>query len=491
MGVISGNGEKTIDAKGMTVCPGFIDLHSHSDWSVLAYPDAESYIMQGITSAAVGQCGMSMGPLNPKTSGLFRSWISPFLVSGFDYHWDWETLAEYYGKVEKLGTSVNIIPFVGHGTLRIAVKGFDSGPASENEMEEMKNLLHESLEGGAFGLSTGLILPPSSYANSKELIELASVLKSHGGIYSTHLRSESYRLIEALEEAIEVAEKNGVPLQIAHHKAVGKSNWGKVNATLQIIKQARKRGVEVNVDVYPYTAANQMISLLLPPWTLEGGPAKMLERLKNRNDRAKIKKEIDEATMEGEDWLKAAGWGGVVVTGCPPERKYEGLSLEEILKGKNRLDDPYEGLFDWILEIGANATIVVFAMDEADLLTVMSSPLSSIITDIFAIAPRAPGKIHPRAYGTFPRFLGKYVREEKLLPLEEAIRKITSLPAGKLRVTDRGLLKERFWADIVIFDPEKIKDKATYSDPHQYPEGIPYVIVNGQTVVDNGSSDGF
>jgi len=191
--------------------------------------------------------------------------------------------------------------------------------------------------------------------------------------------------------------------------------------------------------------------------------------------------------MEGEDWLEAAGWDGVVVTGCPPERKYEGLSLEEILKGKDRFDDPYEGLFDWILEIGANATIVVFAMDEADVQTVMSSPFSSIITDIFAIAPSAPGKTHPRAYGTFPRFLGKYVREEKLLSLEEAIRKITSLPAGKLRITDRGLLKEGFWADIVIFDPEKIKDRATYADPHQYPEGINYVIVNGQTVVDNGS----
>jgi N-acyl-D-aspartate/D-glutamate deacylase len=234
-----------------------------------------------------------------------------------------------------------------------------------------------------------------------------------------------------------------------------------------------------------------MISLLLPPWTLEGGPERMFERLKNESDRTRIKKEIDEATMEGEDWLKAAGWSGVVVTGCPPERKYEGLSLEEILKSKNQFDDPYEGLFDWILEIRANATIIVFAMDESDVRTVISSPLSSIITDIFAIAPKAPGKIHPRAYGTFPRFLGKYVREQKLLSLEEGVRKITSLPAGKLRISDRGLLREGFWADIVVFDPEKIMDKATYADPHQYPEGITYVIVNGQTVVDNGSLTGI
>ena len=491
MGVINGVGERTVDAKGMTVSPGFIDLHNHSDQSILAYPDAESYIMQGVTSIAVGQCGMSMAPLNPKTSELFRSWISPFLVSGFDYQWDWRTLEEYYEKVERQGTSLNIIPFVGHGTIRIAVKGFDSSSVSKNEMEEMKKLLHQSMEAGAFGLSTGLILPPGSYANSEEIIELASILKSYGGIYSTHLRSESHRLLEALEEAIEVAEKNGIPLQIAHHKAVGKSNWGKVDATLKLIEKARERGVEANVDVYPYTAANQMISLLLPPWTLGGGAVKMLERLKNRSDRTRMKKEIDEGTMEGEHWLKAAGWAGVVVTGCPPERKYEGLSLEDILKNKNQFDDPYEGLFDWIIEIGANATIVVFAMDEADVQTVIRSPLSSIITDIYATAPSAPGKIHPRAYGTFPRFLGRYIRELKLLPLEEGIRKITSLPAGKLRINDRGLLREGFWADIVIFDPDKIMDKATYVDPHQYPEGINYVIVNGQTVVDNGSLMGI
>lgn len=478
--------ERELDATGMVVSPGFIDLHNHSDQSILAYPDAESYIMQGVTTAVVGQCGMSMAPLNPATVELFKSWVSPFLVPGFEYEWNWKTLDGYYNKVEKQGISLNLASLVGQGTIRLAVKGFDSNPASKDEMRKMKKLLKDSLEEGAFGLSTGLILPPGSYAKTEELVELASILSPYGAIYSTHLRSEGYRLMEALEEGIEIAERNRIPLQVAHHKAVGKSNWGKVNATLRAIAEARERGVEVNVDVYPYTAASQMASLLLPPWVLEGGAEVMLEKLKNKEVRKSLWKEMDEGTMEGEAWLKAAGWEGVVVTACPPERGYEGMSLAGILKERNQFHDPYEGLFDWILEIKANATIVVFAMDEADVRTVIASPLSSVISDILATAPSASGKTHPRAYGTFPKFLGQYVREEKIVSLEEAVRKITSLPAGKLRLKDRGILREGSWADIVVFDPINIKDKATYVDPHQYPEGIQHVIVNGQAVVENG-----
>lgn len=486
MGHIRNQCDRELDASGMIVSPGFIDLHSHSDSSILAFPDAESYIMQGVTTAVVGQCGISMGPLNPATAELFKSWISPFLVPGFDYEWDWKTLNGYYAKIEKNGSSLNLAPLVGQGTIRLAVKGFDSNPASEGEMSKMKTLLKDSLEEGAFGLSTGLILPPGSYAKTDELVELASVLRPYGAIYSTHLRSEGYRLIEALEEGIQVAETNHIPLQVAHHKAVGKANWGKVNATLRMIQEARERGVEINVDVYPYTAANQMVSLLLPPWVLEGGVEDMLEKLKDNNIRKRLREEMDGGEMEGEAWLKSAGWEGVVVTACPAEKEYEGKSLARILDERNQFHHPYEGLFDWISEIKANATIVIFAMDEADIRAVLGSPLSSVITDIFATAPSATGKTHPRAYGTFPRFLGHYVREEKIVSLEEAVRKITTLPAGKLRLNDRGILKEGFWADIVVFDPDNIKDKATYTDPHQYPEGIMHVIVNGQLVVENG-----
>ncbi len=489
IGKISDRGEIEIDARGMVVSPGFIDLHNHSDLTILAYPNAESFIMQGVTTAVVGNCGLSMAPVNPENVDLLKKYLSPFLVRGFDYGWDWRSLGEFYSKVEKRGTAINLVPLVGHGTIRIAVKGFDPSEPTKEELEEMKRLLRESLEEGAFGMSTGLIYPPGSYAKTEEIIELAKVVKEYGGIYATHIRNEGRYLIEAVEEAIRIGEEAGVSVEISHHKASGKPNWGKVNATLRLMERARKRGVEVNCDVYPYTAGSTTITALLPTWVLEGGVDKMLERLKDREVRKKIKEEIEEDKMKGENFLKAAGWSGILISQCPL-KEYEGKTLEEILKEKGMLHDPYEGFFDWLLEIKGEATMVIFLMDEEDVKTVISSPLSSIVSDAWATSPAAGGKPHPRAYGTFPRVLGKYVREEKLLSLEEAIRKMTSLPAGKVRLQDRGLIRKGFWADLVIFDPNKIIDKATYQNPHQYPEGIKYVIVNGKIVVKEGKLTG-
>ena len=480
LGHITEDSGETMDATGMIVSPGFIDLHNHSDFSILAYPSAESYIMQGVTTAVVGNCGLSLAPLEPDKLALLKRYLSPFLKAGFDYGWEWRTLAEFYQKVEKQGTSLNLAPLVGQGTIRLAVKGFDSTGSSAEEMNQMKKLLAQSLEDGAFGMSTGLIYPPGCYSSTEELIELASVLKEYGAIYTTHMRNEGDRLIEALEEAIEIAEANGIPIEISHHKAAGRSNWGKVNATLRLMEQARQRGVEVNCDVYPYTAGSTTITTLLPTWTLAGGVEKMLDRLKNKQTRQSIK-------LEG---TRFSEWDGIVIAECPSKKEYQGKSLEDILKETNRFDDPYEGLFDLLLEIEGNATIIVFLMDEDDVRTVMSSPLSSFISDSWVTALDAGGKPHPRAYGTFPRVLGKYVREEELLTLEQAIRKMTSLPAGKIGLKCRGILREGFWADVVIFDQAVIKDQATFDDPHQYPKGIEYVIVNGQVVVDHGRLTG-
>jgi len=490
VGFIAEKGKKTIDAKGMVVSPGFIDLHNHTDLSILPHPNAESYIMQGVTTVVVGNCGLSMAPVNPGKVELLKRYLSPFLASGFDYGWNWRTLREYHEKVQKLGTSLNLAPLAGQGTIRLAVKGFDSNEASKEEMNQMKKLLEQSLEDGAFGMSTGLIYPPGTYSSTEELIELASVLTRYGALYTTHMRNEGDRLMEAVEEAIRIGEENNIAVEISHHKASGRTNWGKINATLRAMEQARKRGVEVNCDVYPYTAGSTTITAVLPTWALEGGVENMLERLKSKETREVIKRESVEGTMKGENWIKAAGWNGIVIGECSSKKQYEGKSLEEILKEQNRFNKPYEGFFDWLLEIEGNATMVIFVMDEADVKTVMSSPLSSIISDSWATAPSAGGKPHPRVYGTFPRVLGKYVREEKILTLQDAIRKMTSLPAGKLGLQNRGIIKEGFWADIVVFDPDKIKDKATYSDPHQYPEGINYVIVNGQIVVENGRLTG-
>jgi len=490
VGHIADDTGKTIDAKGMIVSPGFVDLHSHTDLSILAYPNAESSIMQGVTTAVVGNCGWSLAPVNPNNLALLKRYFSPLLKAGFDYGWEWRTLAEYYEKVEKVGISLNLAPLVGQGTVRLAVKGFDSSEASKEEMNEMKKLIAQGLEDGAFGMSTGLIYPPGSYSNTEELVELASVLSKYGAIYTTHMRNEANRLMESLEEAIRIGEENDVPVEISHHKAAGRSNWGKVNATLKVMEQARQRGVEVNCDVYPYTAGSTTITAILPVWVLEGGVQEMLERLKDKALREQIKKEIVEGTMTGLHAIKGAGWHGIFVAGCPSKKEYEGKSLEQILKEGNKFDDPFEGFFDWLLEIEGKATMISFSMDEDDVKTVMSSPLSSIISDSSATAPIAGGKPHPRTYGTFPRVLGKYVREERLLTLEDAIRKMTSLPAGKIGLKGRGVIKEGFWADIVIFDPAIIKDKATFDNPHQYPEGISYVIVNGQVVVDHGSLAG-
>ncbi len=486
LGHITENSSATIDATGMIVSPGFIDLHNHSDFSILAHPSAESYIMQGVTTAVVGNCGLSLAPLNPNNLALLKRYLSPFLRAGSDYGWEWRTLAEFYEKVERQGISLNLAPLVGQGTIRLAVKGFDSTGPSAEEMNQMKKLLAQSLEGGAFGMSTGLIYPPGCYSSTEELIELASVLREYGAIYTTHMRNEGDRLIEALEEAIETAETNGIPIEISHHKAAGKSNWGKVNATLRLMKQARQRGVEVNYDVYPYIAGSTTITAILPTWVLEGGTEEMLERLKGKETRESIKKEIIEGIMTGSNAIKDAGWYGIFIAGCPSKKEYEGKSLEDILKETGRFDDPYEGLFDLFLEIEGNATIIEFMMDEDDVRTVMSSPLSSFVSDSWVTAPDAGGKPHPRAYGTFPRVLGKYVREEKLLTLEQAVRKMTSLPAMKIGLKRRGIFREGFWADVVIFDQAVIKDQATFDDPHQYPKGIEYVIVNGQVVVDHG-----
>jgi N-acyl-D-aspartate/D-glutamate deacylase len=411
LGRLTGVAGRTIDASGLIISPGFVDLHNHSDRSMLPYPDGENYIMQGVTTLVVGNCGLSFAPLNPDRIDLLKRYFATALKPGFDYGWEWRSFAEYYDKVARQGTSLNLAPLVGQGTIRLAVKGFDSGPATKEEMDEMKILLARSLEEGAFGVSTGLIYPPGSYSSTEELVELTGVVNKYGAIYTTHLRSEGSRLMESLEEAIRIGEQNDIPVEISHHKAMGKSNWGKVNATLRTMEQARQRGVDVSCDVYPYVAGSTRITSLLPLWALAGGMERMIERLKDGESRKRMQQEISENIGMGSNGIRDAGWPGILIAGCDQAKEYEGKSLEEILKGKSRFDGPFEAFFDWLLEIGGNASMVLFGMDEADVRTVMSSPLSAFGSDSSTMAPSAGGKPHPRAYGTFPRVLGKYVRE--------------------------------------------------------------------------------
>ncbi len=482
----------SLNAEGMIIAPGFIDIHNHLDQAILAFPFAENYIMQGVTTSVVGNCGLSMAPVNYENLTDLKRYLSPFLEAEYDYDWEWTTLQEYFERVREKGTSVNIAPLVGQGTLRIAVKGFKSSWPSKEEMKKMKDLLSKSLEGGAFGISTGLVYPPGSYSSTEELIELTGILKNYGGIYTTHLRSESDDLVESVEEAIRIGKENGIPIEISHHKAEGKRNWGKINKTLKLMEEARVRGIDINCDVYPYIAGQTTITALLPPWALEGGIEEMTKRLKSLDARKKIQDEI--AMIEGNDWentIQLVGWKNIVISKCPINKKYEGRSLEEILKNRGKIDSLYEEFLNWLLEIQGEAMMLEFSMDEEDVKKVISHPLSSICSDAWVTGSSGSGNPHPRAYGTFPKVIKKYAIDSKLIMLEEAIRKMTSLPASKIGLKKRGQIKEGYYADIVIFDPNIIKDKATYEKPRQYPKGIKYVIVNGNIVVRNGKLTGL
>ena len=486
IGTITSKGDRTINARGLFISPGFIDAHNHIDQAILAYPKAENYIRQGVTTSVVGNCGMSMAPINRQYLDYLKQYLTPFLAPNYNYRWDWSSLKEYYQRVEEKGIILNLAPLVGFGTTRLAVKGFNKDRLTEEEVKQIKQIIFDSLDNGAFGLSTGLIYPPGSYTYTDELINITSVLREGNGIYSTHIRSEGRNLINSVKEAIRIGERNNIPVEISHHKAVGESNWGKVKETLYLMEEARARGVEVNCDVYPYTAAMTTITSLLPTWVMENGINGMLQFLKTKEGRRAIEKDIEEDKIEGENWIKEIGWNNVVIGECQPAKKYEGVSLQEIINKKGYEDDPFTGFFEWLLEIKSEANMILFGMDESDVEAVISSPLSSIVSDSWLTTSIEGGKPHPRAYGSFPRVIAKYVREKNILSLENAIRKMTSLPAGKMRIKDRGLIKENYWADIVIFDYGRIEDKATFNAPHQYPAGILYVIVNGKLVVEDG-----
>jgi len=489
----SADAEKIIDAEGLIVSPGFIDMHNHSDISVFFNPKLESTIRQGITTLVIGNCGSSLAPVNPATKDLFMKHIEAFLPSDAELEVTWNTFEEYLNKLEEIEMAANIAPLVGHGTVRIAVMGFDDREPTAEELDEMKKLVAEAMEAGAFGMSTGLIYPPGVYSKTEELVELCKVVAKYGGIYTSHIRGEGGTLIEAVKEAIYIGEKAGVPVEISHHKAAGKSNWGKTKETLKLMEEARKRGVDVTCDQYPYRAGMTSLSAVLPPWVHVGGVEEMLRRLRDPKEREKIRRDIEQGLPGWENFVADCGWENIYISSVVTEKNkhLEGKNVAEIakIKGKDELD----AVCDLLLEEEGRVTIVLFMMDEEDIVRVMKSPLQMVATDAWAVAPYGvlgAGKPHPRFYGTYPRVLGRYVREKKVLTLEEAVRKMTSFPAQKLGLRDRGLILEGMWADIVVFDPAKIIDKATYQNPHQYPEGIEYVIVNGKVVIEKGEHTG-
>jgi N-acyl-D-amino-acid deacylase len=484
IGLLKGQKAKErVDAKGFIVSPGFIDIHNHSDAVPFVSPREEGRILQGITTEIIGNCGVSLAPVFKETQDLLKKYVGPFCFEA-PLRWDWKTLEEFLDRVDERQNLTNMGAWVGHGAIRIAAMGFDNRKPTAKELAKMKYLVAQAMDQGAYGLSSGLIYPPGVYSDTDEMTELCKVVAEKGGVYTTHMRNEQDLVIDAVKETITVAEKSGVSTIIAHHKTNGRKNWGKSRQTLQLIDEARDRGFDITCDVYPYIASSTFLWALLPPWVQEGGIDKLLERLHNKENRQRIKEDIIRGIPGWPNLVEGSGWDGILISSCKKNKDLEGKNLQQIADA--RKVEPAEALFDSLLEVDADVLMVLFGMAEEDVTNILRHPAAMVGSD----AIPSTGKPHPRYFGAFPRILSKYVREDKALSLQEAVRKMTSMPAQKLGLRDRGMIREGMWADIVIFDPKTIEDKATFTNPRQYPAGIPYVLVNGQIVVREGRFTG-
>ncbi|MEM2249409.1 MAG: D-aminoacylase [Candidatus Bathyarchaeia archaeon] len=493
---INAKAERIIDAKGLIVSPGFIDIHSHSDLTLLINPSADSKVRQGVTTEVVGNCGMSAAPVRRENLSLLKDeW-----GSGANYvAWDWTTFDEYLNRLEERKISVNVASFVGHGTVRTAVIGVDDREPTRKELDDMKSLVAEAMEAGAFGLSSGLVYLPGCFAKTQELIELCKVVAEYGGIYTSHIRGERETIVDALKEAIEIGEKSHVPVQVSHN-CPKYGGQGKLMEMFKIYEEARARGVEVTFDNDAHTDFNAKLSQVLPQWAQVGGSEKIVERLKNPQIRERIKREIIEDKHPGPGYVglvKHGRWDRIFLFHFRKNKDLIGKSIEEIAKVRSK--DPFDVFLDLIVEERGDVSALFNYMEEDDIRTLMKHPLMMFCSDGVASSNRGILRkitgYSPCSFGEYPYILQRFVREEKVLPLQEAIRKMTSFPAQKLGLRDRGLLREGMWADIVIFNADTIKDRATNRFPykfplenylHKYPEGIEYVIVNGEIVVEKG-----
>jgi dihydroorotase/N-acyl-D-amino-acid deacylase len=474
--------KQVIDASGQVVAPGFIDMLGQSGLSTFVDNRAMSKISQGITTELTGE-GESPAPVNKNTLQEISSYLQRYNITV-----DWTGFDGYFARLERHKSAINFGSFVGASQVRAYAIGYDDREPTAEELDQMKQLVRTAMQQGALGLSSALEYTPAMYAKTPELIELAKVAAEYGGIYITHIRNEQERGIEAILEAADIARAAKIPVEIWHLKVAERANWGKMPEIVQLIDQHRDQGIDMTVDLYPYTAFSNDLSALIPGWAQEGGTGKLLQRLRDPGIRKRIRTEL-----QAKDRNRGPDFQSMMITSVrnPELRQWEGKRLTEVAAAWKK--DPMETLFDFILADSARTGRVVFAMTEEDLRMAMAQPWASFCTDASARATDGPlyeGKPHPRAYGSFPRILGKYVREDKILTLEDAIRKMTSLPAQRVGLKDRGLLKPGFYADITIFDPATITDKATFENPHQYSEGVSHVLVNGKLVWEKGTFTG-
>lgn len=480
---LEGEAAHIIDARGLTVAPGFIDIHAHSDFFYEQCPSAESKIRQGVTTEVVGMCSFSPAPVVPASKAQVENSASAL---GAKLEVRWSGFGEYLEALEAQKPSINVVHFVGHGPLRFAAMGAEDRPATAAELDRMKGFLSEALDAGAFGFSSGLVYPPSAYAHTEELIELSRSMAARGGQYFTHMRGEAGQLLTSIAEALRISDEGGVPLQIAHLKSFGRENWSLFDRAIEMIDTARGRGLPVSADVYPYAASSTFMTALLPGWMHDGGTAKLVQRLSDRALRARLLTENVRADGRWQTERGTIGFDEVTIATCPSTVD-EGLSVQAL--GVKRGQPPAEAMLDLLREHEAQVSVIMFTQAEDNVRKALRQPYVMIGSDSLGLScgdgPHA-GRPHPRMYGTFPRVLGRYARDEGLFSQAEAVAKMTGRPAAKLGLSDRGLLKPGCVADVTIFDGAGVRDESTFNDPHRYPSGIPYVIVNGRVTVDNG-----
>ena len=478
----------TIDAAGKVVAPGFIDMLGQSETTILVDPRLPSKIFQGITTEITGEGG-SAAPLTKAIVDADRPVYAHYKIDV-----DWQTFRQYFARLEKQGMGINLASYVGATQVRRVVLGDADVQPTPEQLEKMKALVRDAMRDGAVGVSTSLEYAPAPYAKTEEIIALAAEAAKFGGIYATHMRDESDTVLEAIDEALRIGREAHIPVEIWHLKVAGKNNWGRMPQVVAKINQARAQGSDISADTYAYTAWFNSMSAFIPPWAHDGGDAKLVERLKDPAIRVRIRKELETPSGNWDnEWQEVPGPEAVMigVVQNPELKKFQGKRLSEVAQMMHK--DAMDALFDLLIEDKGFTECAVFGMSEPDVALALQQPWVSIDNDSSGTSTEGilgEEHPHPRAYGTFPRILRKYVREEKKLTLEEAIRKFSALPAQRMRLTDRGVLKQGMWADVVVFDPERVRDVATFDDPNRLSEGMDFVLVNGVPVIEGGKMTG-
>jgi len=478
-------GMQVIDAQGLVVAPGFIDTHSHSDLKILVEPAVEPKVMQGITTEILGQDGISMAPLPKKYISPWRKNLAGLDGDSDQIDWNYETTEGYLKMLEGVKPGLNECYLVPHGNIRMEAIGLENRQPNEEELRKMCEITRREMEAGAIGLSTGLIYMPCAYSESREIIEMCKVVAEYDGSFVIHQRSEADTILDSMKEVIKIGRESGVKIHYSHFKVCGKKNWDKIDKVVELLEEAEKEGIRVSFDQYPYVAGSTMLGVILPPWVHDGGTNKVLERLADPGLRKKMVYDIEHGIPGWDNFVEFAGLDNIFVTSVKHQKNEDAVGLSLTQLGKLRGKNAYDATFDLLLEEENAVGMVDFYGTEEHVRLFMKRPEMNACTDGLL-----GGKPHPRVYGAFPRILGKYVREDKALTLEEAVYKMTGKPAATFNMTGRGVIAEGNYADITIFNPDTVIDKGTFTDPVQYPEGIEYVLVNGGLTVAGGKHTG-